>query len=111
VTNHMTGTHAAFAELDINVRGTVRFGNGSVVWIEGCSTVIFACKNGKHRAFTSIYYIRKLKANIISVGQLDEAGFAINIGSGAMHMKDADVLHDNIAQPVCLLVWGEDEAW
>jgi hypothetical protein len=125
-TNHMTGACTAFAELDINVLGTVRFGDGLVVRIEGCGTVIFGCKNGEHHVFTGIYYISRLKANIISVGQVDEAGYDVHIGSDAMQIKDVDgrllakiphaanrlyVLHGNIAQPVCLLAWGEQEAW
>lgn len=40
-TNHMTGSHAAFSELDMAVRGTVCFGDGSVVAIEGCGKILF----------------------------------------------------------------------
>ena len=38
-TNHMTGTRAVFAELNTAVTGTVRFGDGSVVGIEGKGTI------------------------------------------------------------------------
>jgi hypothetical protein len=44
----------------------------------------------EHRTFTSIYYIPKLKTNIISVGQLDEAGFDLHITSGLMCLRDAN---------------------
>ena len=54
--------------LDSKVCGNVRFGDGSVVEIEGCGTIVFICKNGEHRALTGVYYIPKLKANIISLG-------------------------------------------
>lgn len=40
-TNHMSSSRVAFAELDTAVCGTVRFGDDSVAWIEGCGTVIF----------------------------------------------------------------------
>jgi hypothetical protein len=40
------------------------------------------CKNGEHQFFSGIHYIPKLKANIISVGQLDKAGFDVHIASG-----------------------------
>ena len=33
--NHMTGERSAFSDLDTSVHGTVRFGDGSVVGIEG----------------------------------------------------------------------------
>ncbi|WVZ62134.1 hypothetical protein U9M48_011915 [Paspalum notatum var. saurae] len=38
--NHMTGSRAAFAELDSTVTGTVRFGDNSVVTIAGRGTVL-----------------------------------------------------------------------
>lgn len=52
-TNHMTGVRSAFAELDPGVYGTVRFGDGSLVNIEGRGTVLFVCKSGEHRALTA----------------------------------------------------------
>ena len=39
--NHMTGSKAAFSELDDNVTSTVKFGDGSRVTIRGCGTIIF----------------------------------------------------------------------
>ena len=55
--NHMTGSKAAFSELSDGVTGSVRFGDGSMVEIRGCGTVIFWCQNGEHRALTDVYYI------------------------------------------------------
>ena len=50
--NHMTGSRAAFAELDSAVTGTVRFGDNSVVTIAGRGTVLFNCRDGAHRSVT-----------------------------------------------------------
>ena len=41
--NHMTGSKEAFSELDGNVTGTVKFGDGSRVAIRGRDTIIFRC--------------------------------------------------------------------
>ena len=41
--NQMTGSKAAFSELDDDVTGTVKFGDGSRVAIQGCVTIIFRC--------------------------------------------------------------------
>lgn len=48
--NHMTGACAVFAELNTSVTGTgtVKFGDGSVVGIEGKGTVLFTCKTSEH---------------------------------------------------------------
>jgi hypothetical protein len=55
--NHMTGLRRLFVELDTGVTGTVRFGDGSVVDIEGKGTVLFALKSGEHRRLDGVYYI------------------------------------------------------
>jgi len=70
--NHMTGNRVAFSELDTGVVGTVKFGDISGVDIQGRGTVVFQCKNGEHKALTDVYYIPKLRSNIVSIGQLDE---------------------------------------
>ena len=41
--NHMTGSKAAFFELDDEVTGTVKFGEGSRVGIRVRATIIFRC--------------------------------------------------------------------
>ena len=44
--NHMTGSKAAFSKLNDDVTGTVKFGDGSQVAIQGHGTIIFRCQNG-----------------------------------------------------------------
>ena len=41
--NHMTGSKESFSELDDDVTGTVKFGDGSRVAIQGRGTIIFRC--------------------------------------------------------------------
>ena len=82
ISNHMTGSKAAFSELDDNVTDTVKFGDGSRVTIRGHSTIIFRCQNGEHRALTDVYYIPQLRSSIISIGQLDERGSEVLIKDG-----------------------------
>jgi hypothetical protein len=125
-TNHMTGAHGGFSELDAGVCGTVKFGDGSVVCIEGCGTVIFSSRSGEHQVFTSVYFIPKLKTNILSVCQLDEIGFQILIDSCILSNKDAErrlvskiphtpkwlyVLHASIARPVYYTAHTEEDSW
>lgn len=124
--NHMTGARSAFSELDGNVHCTVRFGDGSVAEIEGTDTIIFTCKNDEHWALTGVYYLPRLTANIISVGQLDEAGCRIEVEHGILKIHEPSnkllarvqrssmrlyLLDLNIGRPVCLSVKSEEEAW
>ena len=66
-TNHMIGAKSAFSELDSRIRGTVKFGDGSVVEIEGHDTILFVSKGGNHHKLTGVYFIPRLKANIVSL--------------------------------------------
>jgi hypothetical protein len=125
-TNHMTGTHHIFAELDTAVTGSVRFGDGSVVAIEGKGTALFACKSGEHHRLEGVYYIPRLTTNIVSLGQMDEDGYAINIEGGVLRLHDPQhqllakvqrspnrlyLLDMTIAAPVCFTARIGDVAW
>ncbi|XP_074377775.1 uncharacterized protein LOC141719299 [Apium graveolens] len=72
--NHMTGQLSKFREIDENVKGKVRFGDGSTVSIKGKGTILLKCKNGEERLLKDVYYIPMLCNNIISLGQLAEKG-------------------------------------
>nr|CAH66624.1 OSIGBa0115A19.5 [Oryza sativa] len=124
-TNHMTGVRSAFAELDTGVVGTVKFGDGSVIEIQGRGTVVFRCKNGDHRSLDTVYYIPKLRKNIISVGRLDARGYDAHIWGGVCTLRDPDglllakvkrdinylyILKLHIANPVCMAASGGDTA-
>jgi hypothetical protein len=97
-----------------------------VINIEGCGTILFQCKNGEHKALANTYFIPRLNANIISVGQLDENGFKIQIEDGVMRVHDEDrcllakihrsagrlyVLDINLARPVCVAAHAGEDAW
>ncbi|XP_022967658.1 uncharacterized protein LOC111467102 [Cucurbita maxima] len=87
-TNHMTRAKFEFSELDSGIRGTVKFGDGSVVEIEGHDTILFVGKGGKHHKLTDVYFISRLKANIVSLGQLNKAGCHISIKRGLLRIRD-----------------------
>jgi hypothetical protein len=94
------------------------------MWIMGCTTILFMCKNGEHRALFNAYYILRLIVNIVNCGQLDESGFLIHIEGGFMRIRDEKmrlltkvhrstrqlyVLDITIARLVCLAMCaGED---
>ena len=87
-TNHMTGSKSVFCELDSGIRGMVKFSDGSVVEIEGHDTILFVDKGGKHHKLTGVYFIPRLKANIVSLGQLVKAGCNISIKRRLLRIRD-----------------------
>ena len=86
----MTGSKASFSELDDDVTGTVKFGDGSRVAIQGRGTIIFRCRNEDHRALMDVYYIPQLRSSIISIGQLDERGSEVLIKDGVLRIRDRE---------------------
>jgi hypothetical protein len=85
--NHMTSICEVFAELNSNIHGMVKFGDGSVVQMEGVRTVLFICKNGEHRSkLTGVYLIPKMTTNMVRLAQLDEIGYEVVTNGGVMRV-------------------------
>ena len=129
-TNHMTGCRSSLADLDESVRGAVKFGDGSTVEICGVGAVTMAGKNKEHRVLTEVYFIPSLRCNIVSLGQLQEAGCRVEIDKGVLEVFEREqqgsargvliraerrnrlyVMKVNLIAPICLLTKMEEEAW
>jgi hypothetical protein len=124
----MSRYRAAFMKINTAVLSTVCFGDDSVARIKGYGTVMFVCKNGESRSFDGLYFIPRLTTNIVSVGQLDEIGYKIDIDTGMMKIREPGgvllakvkrevnrlyLLHPKFAQPTFLVVRGscDEVAW
>ena len=55
--NHMTGNHENFVELDESVKGKVHFSDGSAVEICGRGSVLMQCHFEEHRILSDVYFI------------------------------------------------------
>lgn len=75
--NHMTRDRPKFKEIDQTVTGKVRFGDGSAVEIQGKGSILFQGGTGDQWLLNDVYFIPKLKANLISLGQLTEIGHRV----------------------------------
>jgi hypothetical protein len=88
-----------------------------------------ASKNQEHRVLTEVYYIPSLRCNIVSLGQLEEAGCRVEIDKGVLEVFEQGqtevprsivihaewrnclyVMKVNLTSPVCLLTKMEEEA-
>jgi hypothetical protein len=121
--NHMTGRLNKFAQLDRTVKGRVRFGDGSAVEICGRGSVLMQCHTGEHRVLSDVYYIPRLKNNIISLGQLDENGCKYSTENGVLTVLDRErkvlarvqrtrnwmyILKIQQTEPICLLAHAKE---
>ncbi|GJV76442.1 initiator tRNA phosphoribosyl transferase, partial [Tanacetum coccineum] len=77
--NHMTGNYSYFSELNENITGRVRFGDGSCVSIKGKGSILFQGKNGEQKLLKDFYYIPALRSNVISLRQATISGYDISI--------------------------------
>ena len=124
--NHMTGNKSYFSELNKNVKGKVKFGDGSCVEIEGKGSILFQSKTYEQILVKDIYYIPDLKSNILSLGQATEVGcdFRMRQNYLTVHdpserflvkvMRSPNRLYKiglKIGRPVCLNRRVEDDTW
>jgi hypothetical protein len=82
---------------------------------------VFVCKNGESWSFNRVYFIPCLMTNIMSIGQLDEIGYKIDIDTGMIKIREPGgvllvkvkqemnrlyLLHLKFMQPTCLAMRG-----
>jgi hypothetical protein len=122
----MTGRRDVLTSLDTSIGGTVRFGDGSLVAIKGMGSVMLQTKKDGHKVLTEVYFIPKLKSNIVSLGQLEEGGCKVVLEDGYCSVFDVErtllahaphvgnrfyLLKVHLAAPVCLAAKTSDKAW
>ncbi|KAK6148110.1 hypothetical protein DH2020_019022 [Rehmannia glutinosa] len=86
--NHMCGYRENFIELNEKVRGNVFFGDSSNIHIQGKGTILISSKDGSHKLISDIYYVPKLKSNILSLGQFLENGYEILMKDNCLWLRD-----------------------
>ena len=68
--NHMCGHKDIFVDIKKTVKGNVSFGDTSKIQIEGICVIMISYKDGGRKLIANVYYVPKLKSNILSLGQL-----------------------------------------
>ncbi|GKA74913.1 retrovirus-related pol polyprotein from transposon TNT 1-94 [Tanacetum coccineum] len=124
--NHMTGTYSYFYELNENITGRIKFGDGSCVRLKGKGSILFQGKNGEQKLLKDIYYIPALRSNVISLGQATISGCDIRIRGDFLTMRNscgnllikvpqsANHLYKaqlKVGKPYCLQANIDEELW
>jgi hypothetical protein len=83
-------------------------------------------RHEEHKVLTEVYYIPKLKSNIISLGQLEQKGCGISMKNGRMNVFDPEgtllmtaprtgnrlyTVKLGLVEPVCFLMKQDDLSW
>ena len=79
--SHMTGKKHLFYDLNEIFKGKVLFGDDSTINIEGKGTILLNTQIGSQITLKNVLYTPRLKANIVSLGRLDEQGYRILLHS------------------------------
>jgi hypothetical protein len=87
--NHMTGNKSLFCVLDEVFREKVKLGNDSSMSVMGKGSIQMLVNNKIHN-LDDVFYIPELKSNLISLGQLQEAGCSILLQRGRCQIHDSN---------------------
>ena len=85
---HMTGGKDLIYDIDDSCKGTVRSRDGSRISIEGKGKIVLNSKDDTHIILKNVFYTPSLKANILSLGRLDEEGYDIRLHKGFLNIHD-----------------------
>jgi hypothetical protein len=88
VSNHMSSNAGMFRDLNEGIIAKARFGDGSAMEIMGIGTLMFQCKNGDQWLLLDVYYIPRLRSNLINLGQLTETRHRITMDDDWLEVFD-----------------------
>ncbi|XP_074378564.1 uncharacterized protein LOC141720109 [Apium graveolens] len=87
-TNHMTSHKYLFMEIDETISGEVTFGDSLKIPVKEKGTITIMSKNDEKKYINYVYYIPALKNNIISLGQLVEKGYNIQMQDNSLIIRN-----------------------
>ncbi|TXG46863.1 hypothetical protein EZV62_026157 [Acer yangbiense] len=87
--NHMCGEKEMFTQLDESFTSSVKFGNDTMVPMMGKGKISITLKDGSQNAISDVLFVPNLHKNLLSVGQLSEKGYDIQIHTGICTINSA----------------------
>jgi hypothetical protein len=123
----MIGDRQKFRNIDTTIGGKVHFGDGSEVEIHGRGSILFQGNAGDQWLLSDVYFIPKLKSNLISLGQLTEIGYRIEMDENLIEVTEKSTMRTimrvqrfgnrlykielKAVEPVSFLAKVDDQSW
>ena len=86
--NHMCEYKHIFNNIWEITNGHVSFGDASKVHVEGQCNILVHLKDTTQKFISSVYYVPKMKTNILSLGQLMELGYLVYMKENVLYLRD-----------------------
>ncbi|CAL0302269.1 unnamed protein product [Lupinus luteus] len=87
--NHMTGHKEWLVNFDSTKRNKVKLADNRVVLTQGIGDIPLKMQNGRKAYITDVIFFPDMKTNLISLGQLHEKGFSMELHNGVMEICDS----------------------
>jgi len=88
--NHMTGHREWFVNTDDKVNSKIKFADNSSIIEEDIGKVMIQRKDGQHSFINDVLYVPNTKNNLLSLGQLLEKGYSMQIKDMQLKMFDGN---------------------
>ncbi|KAK2994443.1 hypothetical protein RJ640_001259 [Escallonia rubra] len=100
--NHMYGYKHMFVAMDESMTENITFGDMSKIPVKGKGKILIKLKNGGHQFISNIYYVPKMKANIL------RASLIVRVPMSSNRMFLMNIHHD---APKCLKACFDNQSW
>ncbi|XP_039140420.1 uncharacterized protein LOC120277629 [Dioscorea cayenensis subsp. rotundata] len=95
-TNHMIGKKELFVNLDESVQKVVKFADNSIIPVMGKGRILIQLKNGDHQFISDVFYVPGMKNNLLSMGQLLEKGYRMEMKNGHLTILGEKVVMSSL---------------
>lgn len=75
----MSGRKEIFTNLDDEIQGNASLVDSSKLQVEGKGKIQIVSKNGNEEFISNVFYVPKMKSNVLIIGQLLKKGYIVNI--------------------------------
>ncbi|XP_004507201.1 uncharacterized protein [Cicer arietinum] len=86
--NHMIGHKDWYVSIDEKVEGEIKFADNITITTEGVDKILIQIMDGKQSFICDVLYVPNMKNNLLSLGQLLEKGYSMNMENGQMKVFD-----------------------